>query len=133
MNTDYKVVNKIFNDSEEAFFLELHRQLPKEYFIFPKVRIIDFIEPNKKALKAFTLKMSIIQKHVDFLICDYYFNPILAIEVDGKSHNKQHLSKSDLKKDTLFESLPINFERVDVGSDFNIVISKLFKKINQKS
>jgi len=78
----------------------LKSQYWEKYDIFPKVRLADIFEPTgwKKGLSK------IVSKHVDFLIvdCQNHADPVLAIELNGESHNSYVQAKSDDFKNKLF-------------------------------
>ena len=78
----------------------LKSQYWEKYDIFPKVRLADIFEPTdwKKGLSK------IVSKHVDFLIIDRqnHAEPVLAIELNGESHNSYIQAKSDNFKNKLF-------------------------------
>ena len=84
----------VMNKSKSAFFFELGRQLPKGYYIFPKMQIADMID----ATDGYGLKYrknKILPKHIDFLICNSYLNPVLGIELNGSSHSRQDRIERD--------------------------------------
>lgn len=124
----YKLVWKFFNKSEEAFFLELKKYLPENYYVFPKVRIIDFIEPTRE--NYYSNKGRVWSRHVDFLICDFNFKPVIAIEVNGKSHQSQNRQDSDEFKKQLFEAVGLKYKFVQVGESFEEVIKNIFLEQN---
>ena len=78
----------------------LKSQYWEKYDIFPKVRLADIFEPTdwKRGLSK------IVSKHVDFLIvdCQNHADPVLAIELNGESHNSYVQAKSDDFKNKLF-------------------------------
>lgn len=93
------------------------------YEIFTKIRIIDFIEILNGSKNYSKWRNKIWAKHVDFLICNKYLKPIMAIELDGKSHlNKV---SRDQFVDNVLSKAEIKFERVDVGKDFKQEIVKI--------
>ncbi len=111
----YKLRQNFFNKSEEALFFELKKSLPPEYHIFPKTRIIDFIEPTNSDYKW---RNKIWSRHVDFLVCNEYFKPIFAIELNGKSHLDPKRISSDHFKKQLFQDTNLLLEVVEVGDNF---------------
>ncbi len=71
----------------------------------------DFITvTDKKNFYKWFSKIS--QKHVDFLICDKNLVPIMAIELDDKSHESEKARKNDYFKDTLYQHLNFPLRRV---------------------
>ncbi len=120
----YKLKNCVMNDSEKAFFFELQKQLPEGFHIFPKIRIADFVESISGEGSKFR-NHQIIPKHVDFLICDAYFKPVLAIEVNGSSHEREDRQDSDTLKQQIFKETELPLEFVEVGSNFEAQINLL--------
>jgi len=126
-NLPYRLRPSVFNGSETAFFLELKKQLPEGFHIFPKIRIIDFIDPNSREYKW---RNKIWAKHVDFLICDSIFKPILAIELNGRSHQRHDRVKRDRFVKEIFQVTGLPFEVLEVGNNFNLTISKSLSLIS---
>jgi hypothetical protein len=114
----YKKRSSVMNRSESAFFFELQKQLPHGYYIFPKMRIADIIE-TVNGRGYYHMRNSILPKHIDFLICDSYFKPIVAIEVNGGYHNKPNQKEKDLIKKEIFENSGLRFETINVGTNFH--------------
>lgn len=110
-----------FTRSEQAFFNILNAHLDaRRHTIFPKVRLADFIEVDAHDhIYDRTWWNKIRPKHVDFLIWDLVESKIvLAIELDGYSHNSVHMQERDGFVDDLYETVGVRLERVEVGSDF---------------
>ncbi len=122
----YRLRPYFFNKSETAFFLELNNSLPPNFHIFPKVRMIDFIEPTNHDYKW---RNKIWSRHVDFLICDQYFKPITAIEVNGGYHNTEKQREKDWGKREILESALIPLVSVNVGADFKSAIELIKSRL----
>ncbi len=120
----YKKRPSVMNRSESAFFFELQKQLPHGYYIFPKMRIADILE-TISGKGYYQMRNGILPKHVDFLICDSYFKPVVVIEVNGGYHNNSSQQEKDQIKKQIFQSAGILFETVNVGSDFSQSIAKI--------
>lgn len=118
------------NRSESAFFFELQKQLPQGYYIFPKMRIADILE-TVSGKGYYHMRNGILPKHIDFLVCDPYFKPVVAIEVNGGYHNTSSQQGKDQIKKEILESAGLYFETVNVGSDFNQSITKIRAKLFQ--
>src|SRR3989344_6024688 len=122
----YKKKVRFFSKSEEAFFLELKRRLPVNFYIFPKVRMVDFIGSSE--YDRFKRKLGdrkLMPKHIDFLILDRNYQPIMAIEVNGKSHFSQKQIEIDQFKKDLCESIGLPFEVIKVGDSFYNSINRI--------
>lgn len=81
-----------FSYSELELYKVLSGFLSKQYAIFPKVRLLDLADTKYKI--NFN---KIAQKHVDFLIVDQtsQCTPVLAIELNGDSHETEHMQERD--------------------------------------
>lgn len=126
----YKKRESVMNGSEKAFFFELQKQLPQGYFIFPKMRIADMIE-TKNGRGFYFKRNRILPKHVDFLVCDSYFRPKLAIELNGGSHRGNDRVESDRIKKEVFAEVDIPLEVVNVGQDFSESVNKIKANLSQ--
>ncbi len=99
--------------------MEMQRQLPQGFYLFPKVRIIDFLDVMDG--RRYSLwKRNIWAKHVDFLICDLNFNPVVAIEINGKSHRAPDRIARDRFVNKVFQAAQLRIETVMVGSSFTL-------------
>jgi len=121
----YRLRNTVFNGSEQALYVELKKQLGDRYEIFTKVRIIDFVEVPKGSNNYAKWRNKIWAKHVDFLLCDKNFKPVIAVELDGKSHLKESRVKRDEFVKGVYEKVGVRFERVLVGDIFSDSVSKI--------
>ena len=117
------------NSTESAFFFELQKQLPQGYYIFPKMRIADILE-TKSGRGYYHMRNSVLPNHIDFLICNSYFKPIVAIEVNGGYHDSPRQQQKDSIKKQIFEDAGLSFETVKVGTDFAQSISKIKEKLH---
>lgn len=118
----YAKKNRLMDDSEFAFFVNLHQTIGERFLIFPKVRIEDFVEVKNgmaDSRTAYGLRGRIKSRHVDFLVCDRVTTaPLLAIEVNGKSHERADRKERDDFVEKLYKSVGLPFYPVKVGSDF---------------
>lgn len=122
----YRKKDSVMNKSEQAFFYELKKQLPEGYHIFPNMRIADMIRAvDGKGF--YNRRNKILPKHVDFLVCDRYFKPVVAIEVNGSSHNRADRIDRDDQVTQIFADAKLPLEWVNVGTDFKRAISDSLK------
>ena len=126
----YRVRKSIFTQSEATFFQELTRQLPEGYYIFPKMRLADIMETTATGREYMGQVNRILKKHVDFLICDQNYKPVLAIELNGSSHQTVRAQKSDEFKKNAFENIGLRFEVVQVESGFASEIASILRRLN---
>lgn len=127
---NYKLKPYFFSRTEQAFYLELHKQMRDKYAIFSKVRIPDFIDVDVDKYRDKGRWQShwnrIKSKHVDFLLCDLAtLKPLIAIEVNGKSHNSEKMIARDEFVGKVYEAAGIKFVTVKVGENYAEKISSL--------
>ncbi len=125
----YLLKEKTMNSSEQALYINLQKMLGDKYIVLSKVRLEDFIEVDTRGLSRnewWGLRGKIKSRHVDFLICDLNTTkPILAIELDGNSHQTHKRIERDNFIDELYSSVQLRIEHIRVGSDFKQKVEKI--------
>lgn len=102
---EYRKKDYFFSYSELKFFESLKFILEKnfwnKYWIFPKVRLADIFETKKQGNLN-----KIRAKHIDYLIVNLekHCDPVLAIELNWKSHFSFSMKKSDNFKRETFKN-----------------------------
>lgn len=119
----YRKKERVLSNSEQDFFIKIEKILGAEYILLSKVRIEDFVMLGEKNIfnnhHRWGLRNRIKSRHVDFLICDTSTTkPLLAIELDGKSHLSFKQQKRDDFIDKLYQTIELPVKHVSVGSDF---------------
>lgn len=109
-----EVKRAFFSRDENAFFAALEESLTgTPYRVFPNVRLNDLFtitaQEGKNAVYA-----RLRDKHVDFLIVDATaaYRPVLAIELDGRSHQTGKQQHRDAVKDVAFRSAGLKLLRL---------------------
>ncbi len=117
----YRSKKYFFSRSEQEFLKALSSAINHQKFvIFPKVRLADFIEVTVSGVEYQKWWNKIRSKHIDFLIWDNKQSKIaLAIELDGKSPEKDKMIARDEFVEKLYETVGLKLVRVRVGEDFN--------------
>jgi hypothetical protein len=119
------------NGSERAFFFELQKQLPQGFYAFPNMRIADMLEAIDG--KGFYKRRNeILPKHIDFLICDSYFKPVLALELNGSSHRRIDRIERDGRVKEIFEDAGLHLEFIQVGASFQREIERILAILEPK-
>lgn len=103
-----------------------------ELTVCPKVRMEDFIGVRNIREKQ-SYRGRIKSRHVDFLICDRYLNPLCGIELDDSSHNTWKAKKADNFKNELYKAINLPLFRVQTGTDFESQVNKIIIDVHQKS
>ncbi|MCC6492125.1 MAG: DUF2726 domain-containing protein [Pirellulales bacterium] len=88
----------LLSPAERSFYGVLTQALRVRYVVFAKVRLCDVLKAgDRQSLNK------IMQKHVDFVLCTPdRVSPILAIELDDKSHTAAKRKERDEFVDTAF-------------------------------
>lgn len=108
----YKLRNSIVTDREMKLYKQLQKELPAKYIICPKVGVKDFVQITEKKdyMKHFG---HISQKHIDYLICEKEnLKPVLGIELDDRSHQRENRKKRDEFVNTLYENIGLRILRI---------------------
>ena len=130
----YQKKKYFLSKAENNFYKVLKEALKDtDYYISIKAKLIDFIVVTKhpERQKFFN---KIKSKHVDFLICnnDNYFNPILAVELDDKSHDTGERKERDEFVDAVFRNagLPIIHMKASNTYNLNEIRKEIAEKLN---
>ena len=91
------------------------------------MRVADIIETTDGKGYYFR-RNKILSKHIDFLISNQSFMPILAVELNGSSHRIEKRKDSDDQKKKVFEFVGLPIEFIEVGTDFSLDVKNLFTK-----
>lgn len=128
----FDIVPSLFvNRAEMTFFHELRRALPPDYHLMSKVRLEDVIGVKTQVKDPETrwkLRARVKSRHVDFVVIDKTGTPIVAIEIDGASHNEASFN-ADTLKNGLFRATGMYFVRVAVGSDYPAQCQDIVSKL----
>lgn len=92
---DYVAAPLLTANEKAAFKKLLAFCVEHDLLVFVKVRLIDLLEPKKGAAEYTALKNKVIQKHVDFVICDENINIKLIVELDDSSHSRPDRQERD--------------------------------------
>lgn len=126
---DYRKKICVMNKSERQMYKILQSILDNKFIVLSKVRIEDFVDINQDNLpwgERQGLRGKIKSRHVDFLICEMETTkPLMAIEVDGKSHRSLKRQERDRFIHNLYEEIGLPLVKVAVGSNFTSEAMKI--------
>ena len=92
------------NRAEHEFFDVLIEAVGSSYYVFPQVHLSSILEHRIKGQDWRAAFRRINGKSVDFVICDKaYIKPLLAIELDGSSHEADAVRQRDADIELIFE------------------------------
>ena len=94
--------------------------------VCPKVRMEDFIDVTTEKYRMKYIG-HIKSRHVDFLLCDLYYNLLCAVELDDNSHNTAAAAKTDALKNRIYKSIGLQLFRVKVSGDWKRQIVEIIK------
>lgn len=112
----YSKKSNFLTPYEKQLYLQLLKYLdttfPNKYSIFPNVKVSDLIKIDKSKWKVWLNRIN--QLHIDFVIVnnEKNFEPILAIELDDKSHNLEKRKLVDEKKNKIFNHVGLKLIRI---------------------
>ncbi len=105
-STIYRYGRKDFvmNRAEHEFFNILIEVVGSSYYVFPQVLLSTILDHRIKGQDWRAAFRRINGKSVDFVICDKaYIKPLLAIELDGRSHDEEAVRQRDVDVERIFE------------------------------
>lgn len=118
----YKYNKKDFliSRAEHEFFDILIEILGNQYYVFPQIHLIDILD-NKIVGQNWKGAFSHInQKSVDFVICNKaYIKPLLAIELDDKSHNREDRKDRDSSVEQILKDAGMPLLRFGNNGNFD--------------
>lgn len=112
----YRAAPLLVNEGERAAWHLLSTMPLGAQAVCPKVRLEDIAEAagqDRWRLRGYTRA-----RHVDFLLVDARWQPLLVVEVDGGSHDRRERRRADDLKDRVLASAGIAVLRLRVGTDW---------------
>jgi hypothetical protein len=106
------VRRKYFFSAAERSFYEILRRLAPGHTVFAKVRLADLVNVTKGASSWQSHFNRIDRKHLDFILCDGDLAPVVAIELDDRSHDDEERQSRDLFVDRVLASVSLPIVRV---------------------
>ena len=103
----------------ELSFYEVLRRVVYDYVVFAKVRVADLIDANARHRSWQANFNRVCSKHIDFVICDDDSRPLLAVELDGNSHERPDRVARDDDVDGLFEAVSFPLLRVPAETEYD--------------
>jgi very-short-patch-repair endonuclease len=114
----YRKRESILTPAEQRFYAALLYVLENKAVVIPKVGLQDIflITDQKNYHRA---RNRIVQRHLDFLICEEKtLHPLVGIELDDKSHSQMAVQRRDEFKNKVFEAGGLPLLRFPVRASF---------------
>jgi hypothetical protein len=129
-NYKYSRKSGLLTKNELAFYRELCKAASSlKLIVMPKVRVADIIEPKKGSKNYQGAFNRISSKHLDFVLCDSVTTkPLLAIELDDKSHDTANAKSRDEVKNSALKSAAFPLLRLRNAEGLQVKIKELLKQ-----
>lgn len=126
----YKSRGFLMTKAEREFFDILNSTIGGRYYIFPQVHLPTLFDHRIKGQDWRAAFVHISQKSVDFVLCDKgKVFPVLAIELDDKSHERSDRVDRDEEVERIFESANFPLLRIRSSNRYDNV--EIIQKINE--
>ena len=107
----YKLTRSLLTSSEKACYVALVLASGGRYLIFAKVRLADLCQDLDRWADTGAFNQ-VSSKYVDFVLCDRTtFRPMLAIELDDRSHLRANRRDRDAFVDGVFRTMGLGVYR----------------------
>ena len=131
----YRAKSQILSQGENAFFQVLLQAVGSQLYVCVKPNLADVIYVERGTNQKQGFRNRIDRKHVDFLFCKpQTMQPILAIELDDKSHDRPDRKKRDEFVDAVYRAarLPILHVRAKASYDPATLRSEIQAALKQQ-
>lgn len=130
----YRLRDDFLSPAEFSFYKILSSLGGARLTVQSKVRLADvfFVSRPNENMTYFS---KIAQKHIDFLVCDSVtMKPLLGIELDDSSHNRDDRQERDGYVDRVFEAAGLPLLRLPVQQEYNTrdVAAKIAPLLKEK-
>jgi len=114
----------LVNNAERAAWGFLGQADLGQAHVFAKVRMEDFVSVRGPERRRFAARGHIKSRHIDFLLTDAEFRPLMAVEVDGGSHHSEKAVAADELKNRILYLAGVPLLRLRVGTDWNEALAE---------
>ena len=116
----YRIRDDFLSPAERAFYLTLAAAVGDRGVVCPKVRLGDILFAADRAT-SWRHRKRINQKHVDFLVCSHLtMRPLVAIELDDSSHQREAARERDRFKDAAFAAAGLPLVRIATRRSYDV-------------
>jgi hypothetical protein len=107
----YRLAQSLLTAPEAAFYRALMTAAGRRYIVWPKVRLADLCQGLDRWADTAAFNQ-VSSKRVDFVLCDSTtFRPVLAIELDDRSHLRTDRRGRDALVDRVFRTMGLGVYR----------------------
>lgn len=115
----YRIRDDFLSPAERSFFAALVVAIGDRAVVCPKVSLADVLfSTDRKHHRKFANRIT--QKHLDFLLCSPgSLRPLLAVELDDRSHERESAKQRDQFKDAACKAAGLPLVRISARSSHN--------------
>jgi hypothetical protein len=103
----------------ESRFYDTLRRVVRDHIIFAKVRLADLVDADDRHRYWQANFNRVCSKHIDFVVCDSFFRPVIAVELDDSSHQREDRRKRDEDVDRVLQGVSLPLLRVFVRKAYD--------------
>lgn len=127
----FKKKKTLLNSSEATFLKMLSSKLGENIIVIPQVNLLSFVEVDNSFENLYEEIETLRKFTVDYLLIDSATTePILVVELDGKSHEGFSKKNRDHYVNQVCDKAKIPIIHVQVGDNFEKSIESVIKKLN---
>lgn len=112
---------KIMTEHEYSFYKILNEAVGQNYYILAQAHLSAFLAENAKGRNRWAAFRHVNGKSVDFLLCDKQtLEPLLAIELDDKTHEQSDRVLRDAEVENILASVHLPLLRMQPHGEIHI-------------
>lgn len=117
----YTKKSKVMTEHEYIFYKILNEAVGQNYYILAQAHLSTFLSEHTKGQNWRAAFRHINGKSVDFLLCDKQtLEPLLAIELDDKTHEQSDRILRDAEVENILESVHLPLLRMQPHGEIHI-------------
>lgn len=126
----YRIKDPLLSPAEQSFYLVLKDVVADKGVIFSKIGLGELFYASTKDQSLYrSLTNKIDRKHMDFVVCDpKTLKPIVAIELDDKSHQRADRKTRDEFVQQVFDSTKFPLVRVPARTAYST--AEILRQLN---
>ncbi len=110
----------LLTKGEAAFYQQLRLAIPNGTVLIAKVRLLDLLYFPSGVQNRQSWQNRVQSKHIDFVVCDARdLRPLLAVELDDKSHEREDRKQRDGLVDHVLQSAGLPFHREPAAASYS--------------
>lgn len=112
--------SSVMTRNEQEFYRALLRAAGRDFDVFAMVRMADLLTVRNGVAKRQSWQSRINCKHIDFVLCDMESQePLLAIEIDDRSHQRKDRQERDYFVDRAFDAAGLPLLRIHATRSYS--------------